>query len=246
MIHSEHSFDNRILSATEAALVDVLADERRRAQEKDLLLQVLLHELSNIGMGVIQGLELAQLGLEESPGSPCLIEGMGHARKAAHRFSRIAQDLRVLLDENDHAPLETMDLVKFVQDESLHAGQVRFAVRCPQPVRRCSPVLVRHIVNNLVGNALRYTTEAGSVFVGIRGGGETVRISVGSRGNSLSMRLRQALFVPGHQGDHLNRGSGLGLYISHRCALRHDGWIAFRRSHGFNVFTAFLHAPVAS
>jgi signal transduction histidine kinase len=241
----DYNFGHRVLSAAEMALVDVLGDERQRSQEKDLLLQVLLHELGNIGMTVIQGLELAQLGLEH-PGSACLFEGMGHARKAAHRFSRIAQDLRVLLNEQDYAPMETTNLVRFVQDESLNAGRVRFAVKCPEPVRRCSPVLVRHIVSNLVGNALRYTTEPDSVFVGIRGGEETFRISVGSRGALLSAGLLRSLFVPGHEGDHPQRGSGLGLYVSHRCALRHDGWIGFRRTQGFNVFTAFLHAPAAA
>jgi signal transduction histidine kinase len=245
VIQPEYNFGHRVLSAAETALVEVLADERRRSQEKDLLLQVLLHELGNIGMAVIQGLELAQLGLEH-PGSTCLFEGMSHAQRAAHRFSRIAQDLRVLLNEADYAPMETINLVRFVQDESLNAGRVRFAVKCPEPVRRCSPVLVRHIVSNLVGNALRYTTEPDSVFVGIRGAGESFRISVGSRGASLSEGLRQTLFVPGHEGDHPQRGSGLGLYVSHRCALRHDGWIAFRRTRDFNVFTAFLHAPAAA
>jgi signal transduction histidine kinase len=228
----EFDFGHRVLSAAEAALIEVLADERRRSQEKDLLLKVLLHELANIGVGVVQGLELAQLGLD-SPGDSCLIAGMGHARKAANRFSCIAKDLRVLLDENDYAPLETMDLV-------------RLAVKCMQPVRRFAPVLVRHILSNLVGNALRYTTEVESVFVGLRGGGETVRISVGNRGAPVSPQLREVLFVPGHIGDHPEHGSGLGLYVSHRCALRHDGWIALRRCHGFNVFTAFLHAPVAA
>jgi signal transduction histidine kinase len=241
----DYNLGHRVLSAAETALVNVLADERQRSQDKDLLLQVLLHELGNIGTAVIQGLELAQLGLDH-PGNTNLFEGMSHARRAAHRFSRIAQDLRVLLNEQDYAPMETMDLVRFVREESLNAGRVRFSEKCPEPVRRCSPVLVRHIVSNLVGNALRYTTEPDSVFVGIRGGEEIFRISVGSRGAELSDGLRQSLFVPGHEGDHPRRGSGLGLYVSHRCALRHDGWIAFRRSHGFNVFTAFLHAPAAA
>lgn len=245
MTRPEFDFGHRVLSAAEAALIEVLADERRRSQEKDLLLKVLLHELANIGVGVVQGLELAQLGLD-SPGDSCLIAGMGHARKAANRFSCIAKDLRVLLDENDYAPLETMDLVRFVREESLSIGRVRLAVKCMQPVRRFAPVLVRHILSNLVGNALRYTTEVESVFVGLRGGGETVRISVGNRGAPVSPQLREVLFVPGHIGDHPEHGSGLGLYVSHRCALRHDGWIALRRCHGFNVFTAFLHAPVAA
>lgn len=245
MISSDCNFDHRVLSAAEKALIDVLADERRRCRDLDLLLEVLLHEISNVGTGVLQGLELARIGME-NPGSPGLFEGMSHAWKAASRFSRITDDLRVLLDGNEHVPMETADLVAFVREESLNAGQVLFSVKCPQPFRRCSPVLVRHIVSNLVGNALRYTTEEKSVFVGIRGGGETFRISVGSRGTQLSARLRQSLFVPGHKGDHPKHGSGLGLYVSHSCALRHDGWISFRRSRGYNVFTAFLHAPVAA
>ncbi len=245
MIHPEYDFSHRVLSAAEAALIEVLADERQRSQEKDLLLKVLLHELANIGTGVLQGLELAQLGLD-SAGDACLIEGMAHARKAANRFSRIAQDLRVLLDENDFAPLETMNLERFVQDESLSIGRVRFAMKCLHPMRRFAPVLVRHILGNLVGNALRYTTEAESVFVGLRGGGESVHISVGSRGAPLSDHLKAVLFVPGHRGDDPKRGSGLGLYVCHRCALRHDGWIALRRCRGINVFTAFLHAPIAA
>jgi len=241
----DYDFGQRVLSAAEMALLEVLTDERQRSREKDLLLKVLLHELANIGVGVVQGLELAQLGMG-SPDDPCLVEGMDHARSAANRFSRIAQDLRVLLDENDFAPLETMDFVRFVQDESLSIGPVSLLMKCAHPVRRFAPVLVRHILSNLVGNAVRYTTEAESVFVGLRCGGETVRISVGSRGDPLSDRLKGTLFVPGHKGDHPKHGSGLGLYVSHRCALRHDGWIALRRCRGFNVFTAFLHAPMAA
>ncbi len=245
MIRPEFDFAHRVLSPAEAALVDALADERRRCRQLDLLLEVLLHEISNVGTGVIQGLELARMGME-NPGSADLSEGMSHAWKAASRFSRITEDLRVLLDGGEHVPMETADLVAFVREESLNVGQVLFSVKCAQPFRRCSPVLVRHIVSNLVGNALRYTTEEGSVFVGIRGGGETFRISVGSRGPQLSAGLRQSLFVPGHKGDHPRRGSGLGLYVSHSCVLRHDGWISYRRSRGYNVFTAFLHAPVAA
>jgi signal transduction histidine kinase len=245
VIQPDFNFEQRVLSAAETALIEVLGDERRRSQEKDLLLKVLLHELANIGMGVVQGLELAQLGMNGS-GDPCLVEGMAHARKASNRFSRIAQDLRVLLDENDFAPLQISDLERFVQDEAWGIGRVRFSLKCAHPVRRFAPVLVRHILSNLVGNALRYTTDPESVFVGLRGGGETVRISVGSRGAPLSDRLKGVLFVPGHQGDDPKHGSGLGLYVSHRCALRHDGWIALRRIRGVNVFTAFLHAPVAA
>jgi hypothetical protein len=69
-----YNFGHRVLSAAETALVDVLADERRRSQEKDLLLQVLLHELGNIGTAVIQGLELTQMGLDH-PGSTACSRG---------------------------------------------------------------------------------------------------------------------------------------------------------------------------
>jgi len=240
----DYDFGHRGLSGAESALLEVLADERRRSQEDDLLLKVLLHELADIGVEVVHGLELAQLCVGNS-GDSCLVEGMGHAQKEATRVFRIIKEMQVFLDDNDYAPLETADLVRFVREELVSIGNVRLVVKCVRPERRFAPMLLRHILGNLVGNALRYSVDMESVFVGLRGGGETVRISVGSRGAPLSPRLKEVLFVPGHAGDHPNQGSGLGLYICHRCALRHDGWIALRRSRGFNVFTAFIHAPVS-
>jgi CheY-like chemotaxis protein/anti-sigma regulatory factor (Ser/Thr protein kinase) len=80
------------------------------------------------------------------------------------------------------------------------------------------PALLRSIVQNLVGNALRYT-ERGGVLVGARRRGSRVRIEVWDTGPGLDADERRRVFEAWQRGTSAGRdarGTGLGLAIVER------------------------------
>lgn len=115
---------------------------------------------------------------------------------------------------------------------------------------RGDPVLVERIVRNLVSNALRYT-EDGTVLVGARRSGSTVRLQVWDSGVGMSATERSRVFepfyrVPGqrHTGES-DHGLGLGLAIVKRLAAAQGATIEVRSQPGRgSVFT--LELPAAS
>ena len=111
---------------------------------------------------------------------------------------------------------------------------------------RSDPVLVRRILLNLVGNAIRYT-ERGGVLIGCRKRGQTVRIAVWDTGCGIPDDRREDVFHefvqlagadPRH-GDGSGRGLGLGLSIVARLADLLDTKVELRSTVGRGSMFAF-------
>ncbi len=84
------------------------------------------------------------------------------------------------------------------------------------------PVWLRRILQNLIGNALRYT-QAGGVLVGVRTGAAGLRVEVSDTGPGIPEHEREAIFREFHRLNaraSASEGMGLGLAIVERaCAL---------------------------
>ena len=86
---------------------------------------------------------------------------------------------------------------------------------------RTDPVLMRSVLQNLVGNALRYTAQGG-VLLGARRRGETVRIEVWDTGQGIPQEQQRQIFEEWGRGSDAEAGEGfgLGLTIAQRlCSL---------------------------
>jgi CheY-like chemotaxis protein len=79
------------------------------------------------------------------------------------------------------------------------------------------PVLLEQVLRNLVGNALRYTTQGG-VLVAARPGGQGVRLQVWDTGRGIAPEDQHKVFEPFVQLDNpeRDRRKGLGLAIVRR------------------------------
>lgn len=100
---------------------------------------------------------------------------------------------------------------------------LRFKVAPSKAIVRSDPHYLRRIVQNLVGNALKYTVEGG-VLLGCRVRGRKLRIEVWDSGVGIPPAERRRIFEEFHRIDAANprgeRGMGLGLAIVDRaCRL---------------------------
>jgi Na+/proline symporter/CheY-like chemotaxis protein len=112
-----------------------------------------------------------------------------------------------------------------------------FRTRCPPCAFRSDRRLLRRILQNLLGNALRYTARGG-VLIAVQRRGERWRISVVDTGPGISETQQQAIFGEFRRLDRASpwgeQGLGLGLSICERMArlLGHPLALASRIGRG--------------
>lgn len=108
------------------------------------------------------------------------------------------------------------------------------------------PIKLPWVVTNLVGNALRYTPEGGTIRLEIRREGNVARTSVSDSGPGIAPDILPRIFEPFAQfpDDAAHVGSaGLGLYIAKEIVEAHNGRI-FARSELGHGTTFTVDIPV--
>ena len=87
--------------------------------------------------------------------------------------------------------------------------------------------LVRRVLQNLVGNAIKFTPDDGNIRVSaaIEPGGSRVQVTVSDSGPGLPPEVRGNLFQKFVTGRHRERGSGLGLAYCRLAIEAHGGRI---------------------
>lgn len=93
------------------------------------------------------------------------------------------------------------------------------------------PVMLRAIIGNIVGNAIKYTTR-GRVLLGCRKRGNTVSIEVLDSGAGIAAEQLGTIFDAFRQIDPTSEGLGLGLSIVRRTAEALDHSVALASEPG--------------
>ncbi len=228
--NSEVEALNRLLSATAESLVS--ADRR-----KDEFLSMLSHELR----GPLSAAGIAAHMLETMPPAPEQTVKLGQviARQVRH-MSRLVEDL---LDVSRVSRgLVTIDKVALDLREVIEAAieQVTPAARekghrldVALPTTACvidgDRTRLIQVVSNLLGNAIRYTPEAGDIGVTMHKQDGTVIVRVSDNGIGIGADLMPHLFdlyvQAERTADSKNGGLGLGLALVKSLVEIHDGTV---------------------
>jgi signal transduction histidine kinase len=108
------------------------------------------------------------------------------------------------------------------------------------------PDRIEQVLENLVGNALKYSPEATPVYLAWTRDNGAIVIEVANRGAPIPSALLPHVFEPFQRGAHQDEsaaknGVGLGLYIVRHIVKQHGGSIAVRSSEeGGTTFTLSL------
>ncbi|MGE0522861.1 MAG: ATP-binding protein [Variibacter sp.] len=151
---------------------------------------------------------------------------LGQALEAADRLStdldRLAEasDLDEVSELPRPAPLAVDDLlVPLIAGWRQHAERRGVSLRfVPSSARVVSdPVMLRTILGNLIGNAIKYSRN-GRVVIGCRRHGNSIAIEVADSGPGIPETERDAVFEAFRQLGPDSEGLGLGLSIVKRTA----------------------------
>ncbi|HYW12577.1 MAG TPA: HAMP domain-containing sensor histidine kinase, partial [Longimicrobium sp.] len=125
-------------------------------------------------------------------------------------------------------PVRLPALVRDVADALRGAADARgltLAVQAPDddaPVVRTDPGMVRQILVNLVGNAIKFTARGGSITVRLSASDDAVSLEVADTGEGIPPELHERVFEPFFQADssttRVEGGVGLGLALSREFA----------------------------
>jgi len=129
-------------------------------------------------------------------------------------------------------PLDLAALCRRITDEALSAcrcdGKINLSVAENCIIARADERLLRHILTNLLSNALKYSPPGAPIDFEVTCQGADAVFVVRDRGIGIPGADRAWLFEPFHRGRNVeNRpGTGLGLTIVKRCVELHGGRIA--------------------
>lgn len=106
-------------------------------------------------------------------------------------------------------------------------------------------VCLQRMLDNLVGNALKYGSQDAPVRVVVAGQAEDLIVEVHNQGEQIDPQKLEGIFDPLKRGLHRGEptsdtGLGLGLYIARAVAKAHGGDIQVRSNQNETVFVARL------
>ena len=112
------------------------------------------------------------------------------------------------------------------------------------PAMRGNPIRLRQMLDNLVGNAIKYTPEDGTITVEMEGQGDQIILRITDNGPGIPPADQPHIFEKFYRASNVPKGlggSGLGLAIVKSIVDSHQGrvWVESLQGHG-STFTVVL------
>lgn len=207
---------------------DVTA-ERLHQQELASFAGVVAHDLLNPVTSVAGWAEVLQAELRD--GDVLAADALGRITRGVERMRQLVQDLLTHARSKDAAlGLTDVDLAALVDDVVLARDTPYVTTGSLRPVR-ADAALVRQVLDNLVGNGLKYVAPGVEPWVRVHAAPddhdpELVRVEVLDNGIGIPEEDRSHVFDEFHRAHAADyEGTGLGLAICRRIVERHGGRI---------------------
>lgn len=97
-----------------------------------------------------------------------------------------------------------------------------------------NPALLAHVWQNLIQNAIKFTPAHGSIGIRLTQQEGTVQVVISDSGIGMSQQVLSHIFDRFYQADpaHSTQGNGLGLTLTKRIVLLHNGYIEVKSEEG--------------
>ena len=206
--------DGQLIGAV-SIFSDLTTRERHDRVEREFVMNA-AHELQTPLAALVSAVDVLMGGAKDTPERDLFLS---HISREADRLTRLVRALLLLArvelgaEEPMMAVVSIAPLLEAIAGELHPPPAVTVSVSCPDDLAALSdPVLLRHAVESLAGNAVKYTQEGSIVLEGRRSNG-IVQISVADTGPGIPPEERPLVFERFHRGEGSETGSGLGLVI---------------------------------
>lgn len=211
--------------------------ERKRLDQREVLLHCIIHDLANPLAGIrgglqlldengsldAQGKELVEIALRETDRVQSMIRGVGDAfRSNVDQLLPTARHVEADANEAIRTVAEMIGPRAQTEHVSLHVERSEWPVRVSADVPHLERVLL-----NLVDNALRHSPEGGNVWVRVQRKNGKTRIVVDDEGPGVPEDAAPHLFKPFYQAGSNTGRTGLGLHFCRIMAARWGGEVGY-------------------
>lgn len=158
-------------------------------------------------------------------------EAAGRLRMGVHRAQRLLQQMLTLARLESHTHPQTrvaVNLMHLAQESMMDLSAlgsqrgIEFAFEASgSTVVQGDPNDLRLLLDNLLGNAVKFSPQNATVELGIHQQGEAVVLLLRDHGPGIAQALRERVFLPFVRTNPAIEGSGLGLTIALEVAQNH-------------------------
>lgn len=246
---------DRITVSVENALLYQLSQERlaqvtelyervrQLEQLKSDMIQLAAHDLRSPLNVIVMHCDLL---LEDQALSETQRRALTDTRSSASRMTRIVTDILSLqrieaMDTIGHEAVALAGLVEAVTAQrrpEAHAKDQTFTVLLPgsSVIVEADPAQIREALDNLIGNAIKYTPRGGSITVRLGDRGGLALVEVEDTGPGIPDELQPRVFTPFFRTRSAEtidaEGTGLGLHLVKNIIERHNGRMRFHSTFG--------------
>lgn len=224
---SDFAAEDRLILRSTAERAAAFIANRRVADDRELFLHILGHDLRSPLNGVVLGTK--RLATQE-PHSPEAMLSIDRVLSAAERMDRLIGDMTDFTQTRVTGTLqlkrEKIDLgalvEQVVRENRARGGRELRLERVGDTTGEWDRARLLRAVVNLVNNALAYGDPAVPVSVRVEGDDACVVLRIHNEGEPIPAELQAHIFEAFRRGAK-GVGSGLGLYIVRQIAHAHGG-----------------------
>ena len=234
-----------------------MEEEMQRAleQEKELsalksqFISMVSHEIRTPLALILSSSEILHHYFERLP-EPKRTQHLETIHQAVHRMSTLIEDVLIFSRaeagrlEFKPEPLEfgvfCGRLVDEIQSATARRNPIELTLPEAGATARLDVPLVRHILTNLLTNAVKYSPPNAPILLEVSVVDQEAVFRVQDRGIGIPEADRKRLFTPFYRGGNAAHipGTGLGLLIVKRCVERHAGRLEIESQEGVGTTVA--------
>ncbi|MFL6198811.1 MAG: ATP-binding protein [Thermoanaerobaculia bacterium] len=238
-----------------------LLTERARSDDalanRDNFLGLVSHDLRNLLGGIVLNAELLSARALENENGRQTLEATARIQRYAARMNRLIGDLVDVASIDAGklavapAPGDAAALIAEAVDTFQAAASAKGISLQTELAERPLPAELDHdrmlqVLANTIANAIKFTSQGGTVRVRGERAGDELRFSISDTGSGIPGTMLEAIFERFWQvGKNDRRGVGLGLYISRCIVEAHGGkiWAESRLGEGTSIIFTLPVAP---
>jgi PAS domain S-box-containing protein len=241
-------FSGFIRDITERKRVE--AEKNRAIEARDELVAVVSHELKNPMSAIATSAELILRRMPTDQRDSVTVKSLEMIRGSIHRMSRLTSDLlditkveagRLTLNESPqnvaHIIDETLESLRPVAEQKKIKLEKSLEAQLPQAY--CDRDRIIQVLSNLIGNAIKFSDEARSVFIEAHSIRDEIEFQVRDQGPGIPPEQVGKVFDRFWQAKQTAfKGAGLGLPISKGIVEAHGGkiWVKSKVGEGSTFF----------
>jgi signal transduction histidine kinase len=234
---------DRVITQNTADLARAYENLRRSEQIRQDLTNMIVHDLRTPLTSIIASLNLARHRHHQSGDEAGqMVDGrvLDRVQRSATRLNQMVDDI-LLVSKLEAGELEIKPqpvsirpfLTERLEGFSAQAAQEdkSLQLECePELSARLDPSLLGRVVENLIGNGLKYTQRSGFVQVLARCQEQRLWVTVRDNGTGIPEAYRERIFekfvqLPSEDEQAVRRGTGLGLAFCRLAVEAHNGRI---------------------